>query len=75
VKKYVVCAIALLVLSSCSRYSSNGEEMYLRSHNGVMLDVPPPLTRNNISNAYNLPPQTKFAEVSIEPPMEPITED
>lgn len=58
-----------LVLSGCGRYASNGEDLYLSSRNGVMLEVPPPLTRANISNFYDLPPQTQNAHVSIAPPV------
>lgn len=58
-----------LVLSACSgRYSSNGESLYLKSRNGVNLEVPPPLTKANISDFYNLPPQNQDAHVSIAPP-------
>lgn len=64
---FIVCAV--LVLSACSeRYSSNGEHLYLKSRNGEKLEVPPPLTRANISDFYNLPPQNQDARVSIVPP-------
>lgn len=64
---FIVCAV--LVLSACSgRYSSNGESLYLKSRNGEKLEVPPPLTRANISDFYNLPPQNQDARVSITPP-------
>lgn len=64
---FVVCI--LLLLPGCSgRYSKNGEGLYLRSYNGVKLEVPSPLTRENISDFYNLPPQNQDARVSIVPP-------
>lgn len=70
-KKLSFVVLAALALSSCnSRYSSGGEYVYLQSRNGVTLDVPKPLTRANISNFYNLPPQTQDARVSIVPPGE-----
>ncbi|MFJ1269756.1 hypothetical protein ACD661_14420 [Legionella lytica] len=64
---FIVCS--LLVLTACSgRYSSNGENLYLKSRNGVNLVVPPPLTKENISDFYNLPPQNQDAKISIAPP-------
>ncbi|MDP3267781.1 MAG: hypothetical protein Q8M40_01905 [Legionella sp.] len=69
-KNLIVCVVALLVLSACSaRYSSNGENLYLQSHNGAKVTVPPPLTNANINNFYDLPPQTKDARVNIAPPV------
>lgn len=69
-KKLSFIVGAVLVLSACSgRYASNGENLYLKSRNGEKLDVPPPLTRANISDFYNLPPQNQNAQVSIAPPM------
>ncbi|KTD57258.1 hypothetical protein [Legionella shakespearei] len=70
-KKLSCVVLVALALSSCnSRYSSGGEHVYLQSRNGVDLDVPKPLTRANISNFYNLPPQNQDARVSIAPPGE-----
>ena len=60
----------VLLLNSCSmQYTSNGEQHYLESRNGVNLVVPPPLTTTNISHFYDLPPQNQDARVSIEPPI------
>lgn len=74
VKKLCFMVFALLCLSACSsRYSSNGENLYLQSKNGVPLDVPRPLTSANISHFYDLPPQTQDPHVSIAPPVEEIT--
>lgn len=64
---FVVCVV--LVLSGCSRYASNGENLYLESRNGPILDVPPSLTRADISNFYDLPQQNQDARVSIAPPV------
>ena len=66
----VGCIIGLsLFLSACgSYYASNGENHYLSSRNGAMLVVPPPLTKSNISDFYDLPPQNQAANVSIVPP-------
>ncbi len=69
VKKLSFIVLATLALSACnSRYSSNGENVYLQSRNGVKIVVPPPLTNANISNFYDLPPQNQDAHVSIAPP-------
>jgi uncharacterized lipoprotein len=74
VKKLGFVVLAVLALSACSsRYSSNGENLYLKSRNGVKLEVPPPLTSSNISTFYDLPSQTQNAQVSIAPPVEVIT--
>lgn len=69
-KKLSVMLVGLLVLTGCSRYSSNGENLYLQSRNGQKIEVPPPLTSSNISNFYDLPEQTQSAHVEIEPPLE-----
>ncbi len=56
-------------LSSCaSYYSSTGEKQYLQSRNGPTLVVPPPLTRDNVSEFYTLPEQNQDANIGIEPP-------
>ncbi|MGC1182798.1 hypothetical protein [Legionella sp.] len=69
-KKLSFIVSVVMMLSACSgRYSSNGESLYLNSRNGVKLEVPPPLTRANISDFYNLPPQNQDARVSSAPPM------
>lgn len=73
VKKLSVIVFAVLALPACSNYSSNGENVYLQSRNGVKLEVPPPLTSANISHFYDLPVQDKPAKVSIAPPIEDIT--
>lgn len=67
-KKMVYVVLALCVLTGCSRYSSNGETLYLQSRNGEKVVVPPPLTSEHISHFYDLPPQNDKAEVSIVPP-------
>ncbi|RUR19011.1 hypothetical protein ELY21_05660 [Legionella sp. km535] len=72
-KKLSFIVLAILALSACnSRYSSNGENVYLHSHNGTKIVVPPPLTNANISNFYDLPSQNQDAQVSIAPPGEDI---
>ncbi|BCA96531.1 hypothetical protein TUM19329_28920 [Legionella antarctica] len=73
-KKLGFVVLAVLALSACSsRYSSNGENLYLRSRNGEKLEVPPPLTSSNLSTFYDLPPQNQSAQVSIAPPVDVIT--
>lgn len=71
-KKLVFVVLALLLTACSSRYSSNGEHLYLKSRNGEGLQVPPPLTRSNISTFYDLPPQNQSAVVSIAPPVQGI---
>jgi uncharacterized lipoprotein len=73
VKKMLFVVLALLALSACSRYSSNGEEIYLKSRNGVKIEVPPPLTSENIGHYYDLPSQNQDKRVSIAPPVDDIT--
>lgn len=68
--RYAVLVMGGLVLAGCSaQYTSNGEQQYVHSRNGVLMVVPPPLTRSNISDFYDLPPQNQNAEVTITPPM------
>jgi uncharacterized lipoprotein len=64
---FIVCLIFLS--AGCSTYSSNGETLYLGSYNGSTLEVPPPLTKANISSFYDLPPQNQDPRVSIAPPI------
>ncbi len=59
----------VLICSGCSRYASNGESLYLNSRNGPQLEVPPPLSKANVSNFYDLPQQNQDARVSITPPV------
>jgi uncharacterized lipoprotein len=65
---FVVC-VSLALLGCSSRYATNGESLYLQSRNGPLLEVPPPLSRANISNFYDLPQQNQDARVSIAPPV------
>jgi uncharacterized lipoprotein len=64
---FIVCMI--LLFAGCGRYSSNGETLYLGSYNGQALEVPPPLTKANVSSFYDLPPQNKDPRVNIAPPI------
>lgn len=64
-----IVGVALALCGCSGKYASNGEHLYLKSRNGEKLEVPPPLTRTNISDFYNLPPQNEDARVSITPPM------
>ena len=62
--------IAALFMTACSSsyLSRNGEQQYLKSHNGQTLVVPKFMTTANISHFYDLPPQPENAKVSIVPP-------
>lgn len=57
-------------LTACtSKYSTNGENLYLKSRNGPNLVVPPPLSTSNLSSFYRLPDQSNpNPRVSILPP-------
>ncbi|PWY54558.1 hypothetical protein DGG96_11490 [Legionella qingyii] len=68
-KKLFFLIFVTLVLCGCSRYASNGEHLYLSSRNGPPLEVPPPLSKANISSFYDLPQQNQDARVSIAPPV------
>jgi uncharacterized lipoprotein len=70
VYKIGILMFASLVLSACaSYYSSTGDKQYLQSRNGPQLVVPPPLTRDNISQFYVLPEQTqRIQTISTTPP-------
>lgn len=59
---------ASFILSACSGSFSNGEDFYLKSRNGPILQIPSPLTSVNISNFYELPQQNEDPRVSIVPP-------
>ena len=67
-KKLCFITCISLALFGCSRYATNGESLYLMSRNGPILEVPPPLSKANISNFYDLPQQNQNARVSIAPP-------
>ena len=64
----LVLMLSLLMAACSTKYTSNGEQQYLKSRNGVNVVVPPPLTAANISHFYDLPSQDQGAQVSIEPP-------
>lgn len=71
-KKLSCLMLCSFVLMSCSKYSSNGENLYLQSKNGQKVEVPPPLTSSNISNFYDLPEQTQDPKVNIQPPVDTL---
>jgi uncharacterized lipoprotein len=69
VKNIGLMVALFLMLAGCSaQYTSNGEQQYLHGRNGVNLVVPPPLTSENISHYYDLPPQNQDARIGVEPP-------
>ena len=69
--KYVLVTMIISVcLVACSTpYSTNDKQQYLSSRNGPLLVVPSPLTRSNMSNFYDLPPQNGDPKVSVAPPI------
>lgn len=69
--KLILTVLLIAGLSACgSRYTSNGEQLYLGSRNGQKLVVPPPLTSSNVSHFYDLPPQNQNAVVNVAPPID-----
>ena len=60
--------LSCLLMACSAQYTSNGEQHYLESRNGVKPVIPPPLSSANISDFYDLPPQPQDARVSIKPP-------
>lgn len=69
-KKRCLCMVLpLFLVSGCgAQYTSNGEQHYMQSKNGRDPVISPPLTGDNISHFYDLPPQNQKASVSIIPP-------
>lgn len=68
-KKILLILSSFLLFSACSSYyTSNGDENYLKARNGSKLVVPSPLTQQNVSGFYVLPPQNESPQVSIKPP-------
>ena len=68
-KKVRLMMVLSVLLTGCSaQYTSNGEQQYLKSRNGVNLVVPPSLSTVNISDFYDLPSQNQDARVTVAPP-------
>jgi hypothetical protein len=69
VRKIIGLILVSWFLTSCATYySSTGEKRYLLSRNGSTLNVPPPLSRDNLSEFYTLPQQNQDPQINIEPP-------
>lgn len=68
-KLALMMGLALLLTACSAQYTSNGEQHYVQSHNGVGIVVTPPLSTANISHFYDLPSQSQDAKVSIVPPV------
>ena len=67
----LIILIASLLTSCASYYTTNGEKKYLQSRNGPALVVPPPLTRDNVSEFYVLPEQNQnAAPITTAPPQD-----
>ncbi len=67
-KKLAILVLSSLLTACSAQYTSNGEQHYLTSKNGLNLVIPPPLTSANISHFYDLPPQKQRAEIGVTPP-------
>jgi uncharacterized lipoprotein len=69
VKKLVWMIMASSLIGCSAKYATNDKQQYLDSHNGPALEVPPPLTRSNLSGFYELPtPDGQPQKVSVVPP-------
>lgn len=67
-KKLKIIILLFPILAGChAQYTTNGEQQYLKSRNGIGLVVPPPLSTTNMSHFYDLPPQDQDSHVSIKP--------
>ena len=64
----LMIALSLVLVGCSAQYTSNGEQQYLASKNGVNLVVPPPLNSENISHYYDLPAQNQDAKIGVEAP-------
>ncbi len=67
-KKIGLICLASLLANCTAQYTSNGEQKYIHSQNGPNIVVPPPLTTENISHFYDLPPASRDPKISIVPP-------
>ena len=70
-KHVILFTMVTLFLTACSLpYTTNDKQQYASSRNGPVLVVPPPLTRENLSNFYELPAQNGNPKVSVAPPVD-----
>lgn len=75
-KKLSFIFLTIIMLTACTtKYASNGENLYLRSKNGVFVTVPAPLTSEYISHFYDLPSQDQSPLVNSAPPGMRITRE
>lgn len=62
------------LMSGCaSHYASNADRDYLKAHNGPALQIPSPLSHQEVTHYYDLPSPTGPGGVSIVPPI-PLNE-
>ncbi|MCX7115335.1 MAG: hypothetical protein NTW08_05460 [Gammaproteobacteria bacterium] len=66
--RFMFCLSCCLFLSACSPFASNAETEYLKSNNGPLIQVPPPLAKQSVSQYYILPTPQGNSDVSIVPP-------
>lgn len=69
-KWFVLSVIAIFCTACTAHYSTNSKLEYLKSRNGPELQVSPPLTKDNLSQFYTLPPQEQNAQIGVEPPID-----
>jgi uncharacterized lipoprotein len=69
VKKLGFWMMSVLYITACStKYASNDQQQYLKSHNGPQLETPAPLTHENVSGFYDLPAPEGAKKISVIPP-------
>jgi len=69
--KWLVLSCMVVVCVACTaHYSTSSKLEYLKSRNGPELQVSPPLTKDNLSQFYSLPPQEQNAQIGVEPPID-----
>ena len=67
-----IILMASLAIAACSasKYASSADKQYINSKNGNNINVPAPLSGENISHFYDLPNSGEKNPVSIVPPKE-----
>lgn len=69
-QKFLFILLLSIILSSCSIFPSQAEQLYMENQNGEKLMVPnPPLTDEHLSAFYVLPIETENPRVSTLPPV------
>ncbi len=67
-RKFGLLFLSSLLIISCSRYATHGENVYSKSKNGPSITVPSSLTHANNNHFYDLHTPDKNVEIAIAPP-------